>query len=226
MTKKNKDYFNSAPIYRKNLLQSISFEAISFVGRVFFSKKPPTNKRPKLLQVGSGTNYVDGFVNADFIFGLRFWKRRGLKKDWGLDLRYPLNCDDNFWDGIFSEHTLEHLYYEEAFRLLKELYRTLKENAWIRIIVPDADIISDYYLGKMKDCGHFKGMSGAEALSFLTQDCLHRSVYNSEQLTKMLTLAGFSNVKKVSFRRGSDSRLFIDLFEHKPESLYVEAQKC
>jgi hypothetical protein len=50
-----------------------------------------------------------------------------------------MEMPDNYWDGIFMEHVLEHLSYKDAIFAIGECYRTLKLGAWLRISVPDID---------------------------------------------------------------------------------------
>ena len=62
-----------------------------------------------------------------------------------LDLRYPLNCPDSVWDGVFTEHTIEHLYPNQVYHLLMELYRTMKDGTVIRITVSDLKKYIEFY---------------------------------------------------------------------------------
>ena len=61
-----------------------------------------------------------------------------------------MNCPNNIVDGVYSGHTLEHLYPNHAYRLLVEIYRVLKSNCWLRINVPDLKRAIDIYNGKAK----------------------------------------------------------------------------
>jgi len=219
----NDDYSLYSKKYQINLKKLIKFEIISFFGRIFLSKKPPAiDSDYKYLNLGCGSRQFDGWINADF-FKVRFW--RTLKSFWMLDLRYPLNCENNYWDGIFTEHTIEHLYPNEAQKLLKELFRTLKRGCWLRVSVPDLRKYIDYYLGKPTDEKFKKWPSGTEAVRALTQNWGHRSLWDANLLKNCLQKIGFINVKEVEYRKGKDENLIMDVEERKWESLYVEAQK-
>lgn len=216
----NTEYY----IQLKNLLD---FEFKSFLGRRFLSKKPPLTLDNNFLHLGSGANKISGWVNADF-FALKFWnwQKYPNKPDWMIDLRYPLNCDDNVWDGVFSEHTLEHLYPVHVLQLLKELNRTMKPGAWLRISVPDLKKYINYYQSKTVDEKFLQTWStGCEAIRALTQNYIHLSVWDNELMERFLQEAGFTNIQQVSFQQGTDNRLFHDQIERKWESLYMEAQK-
>ena len=205
----------------------LGFELKSFLGRKFFTRKPPLTAGTNLLHLGSGTYKLANWINADF-FLLRFWNWHNCphKPDWMLDLRYPLNCEDNVWDGVFSEHTLEHLYPAHALQLLKELHRTMKPGAWLRISVPDLGKYVEFYQ-KQPVNEEFSNTwdNGCEAIRNLTQNYIHLSVWDRELLARFLTEAGFSNIQEVAWGKGSDSRLFQDRSDRQWESLYLEAQK-
>ncbi len=209
--------------YQMSLKKLIKFELMSVVGRLFLSRKPLViASEYKLLNLGCGDSPFNGWINADF-FNVRFWKF--FKSLWMLDMRYPLRCESNYWDGIFTEHTVEHLYPTESRYLFKELYRTLKKGCWLRISVPDLRKYIDYYLGRPVDKKFERWPGGAEALRSLTQNWGHHSVWDERLLALFLRQAGFINVKKVGFREGTDKRLLVDKEERKWESLYMEAQK-
>lgn len=208
---------------RHGIKSEAIFELKSMLGRLLFSKKPKIKVNNKYLHLGSGQNRYDGWVNADFfIFKPTFIIKR---PDWMLDLRYPLNCDDNTWDGVFTEHTLEHLYPNEADALLRELYRTMKPGAWIRISVPDLAKYVRYYLGDIVDDEFLEWSTGCEAIRSLTQDWGHHSVWDPKLLMRVLADAGFGDTNEVSFRVGSDPMLNKDSEDRRWESLYVEARK-
>lgn len=221
----NNDYSIYSTKYQLNLKGLLRFEFISLCGRLIFHKKPILTTDNNLLHLGSGSNKFDGWVNADFYSGIKFWKKYKNRPDWMLDLRYPLNCNDNVWDGVFSEHTLEHLYPNQALSLLKELYRTMREGAWLRISVPDLAKYVDFYCDKQIDETFKLWPTGCEAIRSLTQNWIHLSVWDSKLLLRFLQEAGFMNVREVGFREGTDSNLLKDNEDRLWESLYMEAQK-
>jgi predicted SAM-dependent methyltransferase len=204
------------------------FELKSFIGRHFLKKrklKINTNQI-NLLNLGSGLNPIHDhlWINADFFNGF-LPGTKPFHANWMVDLRYPLPCPDNIWDGIFSEHTLEHLYPDEAFKLLRELNRTMKSQAWLRITVPDLQQYVDYYEGRPVNPDFFQWKTGGEAIHTLTQNYYHLSVWNEQLLSEFLNNAGFTQVQKVSFRQGTDTRLCQDREGRRWETVYMEAQK-
>lgn len=134
-----------------------------------------------------------------------------------------LNCPSNIADGVYSGHTLEHLYPNHAYKLLSELYRILKPGCWLRINVPDLKKVVDFYNGKI-NMPEYKYK--AEAIGNLTQNWGHHSVWDAELLTKALELNGFVNVKEVEFgKTGKDIRLIKEEEIRRAETLVIEAQK-
>jgi len=135
---KNEIYPNYS---QPKFIHSVLFELNSWIGRNIFKKKGrfiPT-KEPFLIDIGVGSNYTDGWTHIDFYRNRvrKFWKTRTKERypEVETDLRFPLNCQDNIADGIYSGHTLEHLYPNHAYNLLNEIFRILKPGCWLRINV-------------------------------------------------------------------------------------------
>jgi hypothetical protein len=213
--------------YQSTLRKTIEFELRSFIGRAFFNQKPNLNEKENFLNLGCGLYKFKDWLNADFYPHLTSWLSFKKEKSvWYLDLRYPFNCDDNVWDGVFCEHTLEHLFPQQAADLLKELYRTMKTDAWLRLSLPDLRQYIAFYRGKRVDRMFSKiWQNGAEAMRSLTQNFGHLSVWDDQLLAAFLQRAGFKNIREVEFRQGSDKRLLKDSPKRKWESFYLEAQK-
>lgn len=216
----------------KNLLK---FELTSWIGRHFHKKrsrfKLPKDNKPFLVDIAAGQNYTEGWTHVDFYrspfrFRSRLRKRK-RKPEVETDLRFPLLCSDNCVDGIFSSHTLEHLYPNHAWQLLSEMYRILKPGKWLRICIPDLKIAVDYYIGKTTNNEMEKRYKyRAEAICHLTQGAGHQSCYDEELLTAALKAQGFINIRTVKFGTdGIDRRLIKEEEIRKPYSLVIEAQK-
>src|SRR6266705_6002420 len=107
------------------LADSVIFEARAFLGRLFARRLALDPRARNFINLGSGPLVAPGCINIDF-FGVP-----GI--DYGADLRRPLTIDDCTVDGIFSEHTIEHLTYAETGRLLRECHRIMKPGGVIRI---------------------------------------------------------------------------------------------
>lgn len=200
------------------------------VNRVY-RRRPPAHSR--LLNLGCGDCLYPGWVNADrFRTGYWLTKLGGLVSsrlhlpDWVLDAAEPWRCPDDHWDGIYTEHMLEHLSYRDAVAVLREMLRTLRPGAWARIILPDLGRFIDFYNGDRGGRDFTERFAfGAEAISFLTQNFGHISTWDGALLEAVLREVGFANVRIAAYGEGTDARLLRDSPDRRWESVYVEAQK-
>lgn len=216
--------------YRVTPSGIIRFEIKSLIGRVFFNKEPNLFKSSKnILNLGCGKNYEYGYVNADFYSFKNIIIHGSKKLEWYLDLRYPFKCKDSVFDGVFSEHTIEHLYPEQVEYLLRELYRVMKDEAVLRITVPDLEKYVSYYRedinGELQNEFNKRYKTGCEAIRNLTQNYFHLSVWNYEEIAKCLSSVGFKNVEKMEYGESKMPELLLDRSERTWETLYVEAVK-
>lgn len=214
--------------YKTNLKNLFLFEVKSLIGRKFLNNKPKLRSDRNYLNLGCGGNYVEGYINTDF-YRFNIWKKDVNKLDWQLDLRYPLDCNDEVFDGIFTEHTLEHLYPDVVKKLLMELYRILKKDSIIRITVPDIEKYAKFYNKNFEgyDAEFFKRKykTGCSAIRNITQNYLHFSVWDFEELKTYLTEVGFKNIIKQDFKITQDEKLNLDLQDRSWETLYIEGIK-
>jgi SAM-dependent methyltransferase len=217
MTESNSSSRFGSTDFQPSLLGLVKFELKSRLGRVLSSRRVPGHK---YLQLGCGPNLLQNFDNLDF-YVTRFWKAGHT----GHDLRYPLPYADQCFFGAYSEHTLEHLYPDQAMRLLSEIHRVLAPGAIFRCAVPDLEKYLDFYMGREVD-GEFREFrSGCEAIWSLTQNWGHLSVWDFRMLAEKLREAGFSRVEKRVYRAGGNPDLLVDLEARKWETLYVEATR-
>ena len=216
----------------KDLMDLTLFELRSFLGRMLIDRRPKLYSNNNYLHLGCGWNPVDGYVNADFfnVFYVRKSKNYTKKLQWQLDLRYPMECDDNVFDGVFTEHTLEHLTPLQANNLLKELYRVMKRNAVIRITVPDLEKYIKFYIGEYDgiDVEAFKKMfdTGCSAIRNTTQNYKHKSVWDFDELKRCMEEAGFDDIQKMDFGVSNDEHLKLDLESRVWETFYLEGRKA
>lgn len=121
------------------------------------------------LNVASGYNAIEGFINLDnslflklsqfpFYFLIepflseshRQWVNKfKLAKNVGVfkrqDCRKAFKYKNNSVDHILCSHFLEHLFHNEGQFLIREFYRILKPSGTIHIILPDLEkIIKEY----------------------------------------------------------------------------------
>jgi len=188
-------------------------------------RPPPKMSGPNLLNLGCGPHIYAGWVNADDYAPKRRLRERQFRPNWHLDITKPWKCPDDHWDGIFTEHVIEHVTYSQAIFAFRECLRTLKSGAWLRVSVPDLAKYVQVYREEADQPPPANFPHPVLAVSFLTQMHLHKSTWDSDLMVKVLTELGFKDVRPVAFGIGSDQRLIRDDKDKERESLYVEARK-
>lgn len=136
-----------------------------------------------------------------------------------LSLGLPLNQESV--DYIYSSHFFEHIFREDARRLLKQCRLALKSGGCLRISVPDLSYaVSLYSKGRAEEMlNEFFFVSGQG--SYLAR---HKYMYDFELLKFELEQAGFDEIRRCSFQCGQTPNL--NELDNYPEiSLYVEARK-
>lgn len=137
------------------------------------------------------------------------------------DLRRPLPFDDGTVSAIYGSHVLEHLYHDDAMRLLRESYRVLQPGGVVRWVVPDLKAIVEEYEGGgpfIDTADHLKEMSRAELMNHrlgfrplvrpsgnvlmrlyaaLNDFHLHKFMWDEESLILHLARAGFADLLRM-----------------------------
>ena len=215
------------------LFEHTLFEFRSKLGRILSRSLKLNSTNSNFINLGSGNSYVNNFINVDF-FGNKMI-------DYGMDLRFPFKIETNSIDGIFSEHTFEHLSHLEVDNALSECCRILKPEAKIRIIVPDLSILIERYCSSddewfqkwhdlvLKDPSrHYmkKYFTNMFAINFTASYYHHKSCWDFESLKKILTSNGFVNIEKCNYNLGTPELLIdSDSEDRKLVSIYIEGKK-
>ncbi|WP_287601761.1 methyltransferase domain-containing protein [Thiothrix sp.] len=135
------------------------------------------------------------------------------------NLNNGIPTKDNSIDYIYTSHFLEHLYPEDAKKLIQDSYRTLKNGGLIRIIVPDLDYAIKLFNEDKKkqalDSYFFNGGSKFDQ---------HKYMYDYVILHDLLKASGFSNISKLQYKTGLCPDIEI-LDKYQAESIFVEATK-
>jgi len=120
------------------------------------------------LNLGCGLQTPDGWLNVDGSYNARLAKypfiRRALawfnllpadrlSTPWSSsifihDIRKALPFPDSSVAAIYASHVFEHLYREEAQRLVRESWRVLAAGGVLRVVVPDLEAIVREYMGE------------------------------------------------------------------------------
>ena len=185
--------------------------------------------RPLKLNLGCGENVKPGWVNVDLF---------KADADLRLDLREPLPFSGESVAFIYAEHVFEHLAYpcihdsmgwtlesagapSEAMQLLREAHRVLVPGGVFSLGVPDAErILSLYARGEFEGWGPSWVDTPMHFLNYIfRQGRQHKYAYDADTLGRLLTAAGFVEVR----RRGFDPEL--DSHHRLRETLYMEGRK-
>jgi predicted SAM-dependent methyltransferase len=90
------------------------------------------------LQVGTGFNGLDGWLNGDIL---------PRRRDYiYLDATQPLPFAANTFAFIYTEHMIEHIAYHAARDFVRECYRILRPGGVLRISTPDLAVLTNMYL--------------------------------------------------------------------------------
>jgi len=186
----------------------------------------------KWLNVASGFYTLDDFINIDnSVFlkllplyplikyflteGRKKWFENYLKAKNSNHVLIRANCrkdlpfEDNSIDHILCSHFLEHIYYEEAEKVLHGFYRILKPNGTLHLIVPDlnsriekyANSDSDNRANEFIDSLIFNYKSRPSFLvNFLeftgNFGLFHRWMYNQDSFEGLVKQIGFTILDK------------------------------
>ncbi|MFV9631580.1 MAG: class I SAM-dependent methyltransferase [Methanosarcinales archaeon] len=128
----------------------------------------------KKLNLGSGTECLDDWINIDNSFNARLAKSPRLRYllfklnilskkhydvDWAdhihkimiRDVSKKLPFDNESIDYIYSSHLIEHLNKEVGEKLLQECFRVLKKGGLFRLIIPDLELFANNYIKEITD---------------------------------------------------------------------------
>ncbi len=160
------------------------------------------------LNIGSFTTmFHHGWENID-VHNLVDFANQNKYKYRMLDVRQGLPHGTGTVDMIFACHMLEHLDYAEGLRFLRDCRRVIKGNGAMRIIVPDAKLLNEYYsCDEQVDFDHQVYRNRLDNFNELNDGCAnsitkagklwallhegHHSCYDAEMLCSLLRDAGF-----------------------------------
>lgn len=94
------------------------------------------NYEVRKLQIGCGSNILDGWLNTDLNYNdeVAF-----------LDAGQKFPIESNIFDYVYSEHLFEHLKLEQQLNMFRESYRILKKGGIMRIATPSLEFLFKLY---------------------------------------------------------------------------------
>ena len=145
------------------------------------------------LHLGCGKTYLPGYIHVD--------KDTGKHIDYNADIRKLNMFVDNSVDEIYTCGTFEYFDREEVPSILEEWSRVLKTDAIFRVSVPNFESITKVYLENGQDVDS-RGILGPlfgrwPIVDSSNKDVVlyHKTVYDSKSLTRVLSSAGFYDIK-------------------------------
>lgn len=193
-------------------------------------------REPLMVNLGSGPNHIDGWVDVDLFGG-----------DVVADLRRPLPFGDDSVACINAAHVLEHLRHpDEAWALLAECRRILRRGGRLRLVVPDIETYVDAYrdadADEWAELAQARGWDACEPrLDALVRYAGashhpagffgHQHGYDRQSLVELVASVGFGPIRLCSHQGSSDDRLRVDdrsrstgaTWRGRPLDLFVEA---
>ncbi|MCJ7631164.1 class I SAM-dependent methyltransferase [Candidatus Bathyarchaeota archaeon] len=132
-------------------------------------------------------------------------------------------------DILYFSHFIEHLDRPQGVGFLKECFRVLKPNGWLRLAVPDPRILCEAYLKhKIMEYGQVnigveKAPDEAEALVHLLI-AGHKTIYDFDSIKKLLEQVGFIEVEQMSPFKSHSKAIEKQAISMYPSlSAYIEA---
>ncbi len=172
------------------------------------------------LHLGCGDDYREGMINID--------GNIARKKDMWLDLRNRLPFAEKSAKLIYCCHTLEHLFPEDALRVLRELYRVVSDDGVVRLAVPSFERCLEIAAGR--DESHWPRDfpdSMSQAINYLFCDGQHKYAYCFENMKAFAEQAGFKAIYNYSAEHGVSVKEYdhVSLGNEPPGSLIVELRR-
>jgi len=166
------------------------------------------------LDLGGGDRKgTNGWLTVDMTHNCDFY--------WDLRLGIPFN--DNSVSRIYSSHMFEHLTYAEGQGLLDECMRALKPGGSFSIVVPNAGMYIEGYVGQRELPEEYFGWEPGynrttriDALNYVAYMAgEHKYMFDQENLLHILNAKGFVNVSARPFDPATDMQ------ERDFESIYA-----
>lgn len=173
----------------------------------------PGDNKPLMLNLGCGNRTHDAWVNIDHSL------KASLKALWFVrpflkipnpagylhhNLRDGIPFPDGSADVVYSSHVLEHLERKDALPFMLEIYRVLKRNGILRLVVPDLERAVTAYLQALNtlrvDAGD--SLDKVEHLEWATISLLDQMVRTSPGGEMAPWLREHRNTSTVSSMRG------------------------
>jgi predicted SAM-dependent methyltransferase len=164
----------------------------------------------KKLQIGSGINHYEGWLNTDYDAGIP-----GVLQ---MDATKFFPFEDNVFDFIFCQHMIEHISYQDGQFMLKECLRVLKPMGKVRISTPNLAMVCGLcttapnelqrsYMdwSKATWVPDAPKASPAFVINNFFRNWGHQFIYDKVTLREAIERAGFQMVQDFALNESGDS---------------------
>jgi predicted SAM-dependent methyltransferase len=116
-----------------------------------------------------------------------------------------LQFENNSIDLIYASHVIEYFDRNEIIDILLEWNRVLKQNAILRVAVPDFSTLSNLYLNQNLSLNKILGPLYGK-MQMGNNTIYHKTVYDFLSLKDVLLKTGFYNITKYDWRKTEHSQ--------------------
>jgi predicted SAM-dependent methyltransferase len=150
------------------------------------------------LEIGAGVNRLPGWLGSDLYVG-----------DIYLDLRRPLPLPDSSFVYVYGEQVIEHIPEADAVALFAELRRIIRPGGVLRLATPDLQRAMEIYRGcsphlsldeyraYLNSIAPGPHDSAAQIFNSLLRSWGHQFIYDADDLSRKLQIAGFETVEPI-----------------------------
>ena len=173
-----------------------------------------SRSRKSLSALTSGARPLKLDLGGGYRAGENGWTTVDVSHECDLywDLRYGIPFPDGTVDALYSSHLFEHLSFEDGQALLREGLRALKPGGAFSIVVPNARMYVEHYLGIVDLPDDHFGWRPAyhdttriDALNYVAYMAgEHRYMFDQDNLLHVLRLAGYERVAERAFDPKTD----------------------
>lgn len=185
--------------------------------------------RPLIKQMAASGQPIKLDIGGGYRNGTNGWTTVDISHECDLywDLRRGIPFADNTVEAVYSSHLFEHLTYDQGQTLMKEALRALRPGGSFSIVVPDARMYVEHYMGMRDLPDHYfcwdpavNNSTRIDALNYVAYMAgEHTYMFDLENLLFRLEDAGFTGVQAREFDPETD------LIERDYESIYAIGYK-
>jgi len=194
---------------------------IKNINRLFLRKriKEYFNKNKFVkIQFGSGNKKLEGFLNTDILGKIP------------VDITKRLPFKDNSVDFMYSNHVVEHIYYKQFRRFLRESFRCLKKGGIHIISTPSiTKLMKSIYMNKKTKRKLIEFYGGGETYdsarvinNIMHMHFMHKFIYDFESIQILGKEVGFSKIFSVDNYEVPDETIKKSLKKDEPWDAITE----